>query len=269
MPAVWGAVGAAAVGAAGDLIGGASSAHAARQEARKQRDFQERMSNTAVQRRTEDLKKAGLNPMLAYMPGSGGGAGVASSPAGAKGEVPDMSSIGSKSVNSAIAARNVYQQGELMKSQTNANDAAAEKARADAIKTATETPGRGDFERRYTLESQLSEVRIADIFQAIQASQTDQTMKRQQTEYFQALTRNVGADTRVKDLDAQLRAGVMQFAIQSQKYGATEAGWSAYQKSEEAKAGQPERERRQEGGKTTAWVDYLLDKGSKIVPWKR
>lgn len=76
-------------------------------EAQKNRDWQERMSNTAYQRAVKDLQASGLNPILAYQNG-GATVNSVSTPSGASGNVDNsfisaLSSLAIASLNSATS----------------------------------------------------------------------------------------------------------------------------------------------------------------------
>lgn len=71
------------VGAVGGLGSTLLGNNSAKHEADRNRDFQEEMSNTSVQRKVADLKAAGLNPLLAVSSASSG----ASTPSGSQADI--------------------------------------------------------------------------------------------------------------------------------------------------------------------------------------
>jgi len=144
------------------LIGGAVTAygqHVANKQnialSREQMDFQERMSSTAYQRAMEDMKKAGLNPILASKTGG------ASSPSGSQAQVQDV--LG-KGVASAMEYKRMIEELKQIRSQTQMNEALTQVYRNDASIKAPSAQLAEDFGRAYPLAKYASKLGSSLLF---------------------------------------------------------------------------------------------------------
>lgn len=178
-------IGGALIGGASSLLGGILGSSSARKAQHQQnlwnlslyreaREWDKSLADTEVQRRVNDLKNAGLNPMLAAGDGASSGS-PAPIPGSAQGDIEGakMKASGiANAVNSGLSAVLQKRQIEQMTAQTDLTLANADNVKADTrnkmysteqIKAMTEKTTEEVYEVRQRIANLIQAWRIGDV----------------------------------------------------------------------------------------------------------
>lgn len=112
-------------GFASAALGGVAQGMGSYKSAQKQMKFQREMSNTAVQRQMADMRKAGINPILA------GKYGGASTPSGASYSVPNIGAAAVEGYKSTSSAKQMQAQAKVSEQQVELTKANVKKVLQD------------------------------------------------------------------------------------------------------------------------------------------